>query len=134
LQSAGAPGAFAESVTFSLAGDYRLSYMVAGRPDNGEGAAGNLGYEVLLDSMVISNGSTTTAQPFTARTIDFVATTPGAHTVTFQALASPNSGDDTGFFDVVTIQPVPEPTVDALLALALIIWLFWSVQDRRQKN
>src|SRR5260221_3037742 len=53
LQSATTPGAFSETITFTLSGTYRLSYFVAGRANDGEGATGDLSYQVLFDSLVI---------------------------------------------------------------------------------
>jgi hypothetical protein len=116
LQSAANPGAFSQSITFSLPGTYQLSYLVAGRADNGQGAAGDLAYEILLDSTVIANDATTTGQPFTVRSLDFVASA-GTYTLTFESLS--DGGDNTAFFDVVTIQPVPEPAVSVLVLSSL---------------
>ncbi len=123
LQSANNPGAFSQSITFSLPGTYQLSYLVAGRSDNGAGAAGDLAYEVLLDSTVIANDATTTGQPFTIRSFDFVASS-GSHILTFEAV--PNGADNT------TIQPVPEPAVGVLLLSSLSGFLFVrAVRPRR---
>src|SRR2546423_11931894 len=91
LQSATNPGAFSQTITFTLSGTYRLSYFVAGRSDNGEGAAGDLSYQVLFDSLVIGSDATTTAQPFTLRSFDFVASS-GSHTLAFEAM--PDSADN----------------------------------------
>jgi hypothetical protein len=121
LQSADNPGAFSQSIVFSLPGTYQLSYLVAGRSDNGTGATGNLAYEVLLDSVVIANDATTTGQPFTIRSFDFVVSS-GSHTLTFEAV--PNGADNTAFFDLVAIQPVPEPAVGVLLLSSLSGFLF----------
>jgi hypothetical protein len=121
LQSAGNPGAFSQSITFSLPGTYRLSYLVAGRSDNGEGAAGDLAYQVLLDSTVIANDATTTGQPFTIRSFDFVASS-GSHIMTFEAAS--NGADNTAFFDLIGIQAVPEPAVGVLLLGSLSGFLF----------
>ena len=121
LQSADNAGAFSESIVFTLPGTYQLSYLVAGRSDNGEGAAGDLAYEVLLDSTIIGNDATTTGQPFTLRSFDFVASS-GSHTLTFEAVT--NGADNTAFFDLVAIQAVPEPTVSVLLLSSVSGWLF----------
>src|SRR5207302_4909536 len=67
LQSATAPGAFSQTISFTLSGTYLLSYLVAGRSDNGAGAAGDLSYQILLDSTVIAIDATTTGQSFTTR-------------------------------------------------------------------
>lgn len=89
-----------------------LSYLVAGRADNLQGAAGDLSYQILLDSTVIATDATTTAQPFTARVIQFNAGA-GSHMLTF-AVSPGAPGDNTAFFDSIAIQ-VPEPTTTLLL-------------------
>jgi hypothetical protein len=129
LQSATNPGAFSQTITFTLSGTYRLSYFVAGRSDNGQGAAGDLSYQVLLDSLVIGSDSTTTAQPFTLRSFDFVASS-GSHTLTFESV--PNGADNTAFFDLVAIQPVPEPAVSVLVLSSLFGSLFVRAVRRRR--
>jgi hypothetical protein len=123
-------GMFSQSISFTLAGTYELSYSVAGRSGNGFGAAGNLAYEVLLDSTPIASDSTTTGQPFTNRSFDFAAGA-GNHTLTFQALPSANGGDDTAFFDMVGVQQVPEPTVAALLITSIPALLLTCAMTRR---
>jgi hypothetical protein len=130
LQSATNPGAFSETITFTLSGTYRLSYFVAGRSNNGEGAAGDLSYQALFDSLVIGSDSTTTSQPFTLQSFDFVASS-GIHTVTFEAM--PDGADNTAFFDLVSIQPVPEPTVNVLLLSSVSGFLFVRVARRRRQ-
>lgn len=112
LQSATAPGAFSETINFSLSGTYLLSYLVAGRSDDGQGATGNLSYQIRLDSTVIAMDATTTAQPFTAEVFQFT-TTAGNHVLTFE-VAPDSIGDNTAFFDRVSIQ-VPEPSAIVLL-------------------
>lgn len=114
LQSGGAPGSFSQTINFSLSGTYLLSYLVAGRSNDGAGAFGDLSYQILLDSTVIATDSTTTAQPFTSRMFQFNANA-GSHTLTFEV--SPGAtGDNTAFFDSIAIQ-VPEPGT-ALLFVA----------------
>ena len=130
LQSAGNAGAFSQSIVFSLSGTYQLSYLVAGRADNGQGAAGNLSYEVLLDSTVIANDATTTGQPFTIRSFDFVASS-GSRILTFEALS--NGVDNTAFFDLIAIQPVPEPAVGVLLFSSLSVFLLIRALKRRHR-
>jgi hypothetical protein len=129
LQSADHPGAFSQSITFSLPGTYQLSYLVAGRSDDGQGATGNLAYQVLLDSLVIGNDATATGQPFTFRSFNFVASS-GDHILTFESVA--NGADNTAFFDLVAIQPVPEPAVGVFLLSSLSGFLFIrAVRPRR---
>jgi hypothetical protein len=130
LQSANNPGALSQSITFSLAGTYQLSYLVAARSDNGLGAAGNLSYQVLLDSTVIGNDATVSGQPFTSRSFNFVASS-GSHTLTFEPIA--NEVDNTAFLDVVAIQPVPEPAAGGLLLSSLSAFLVVRAL-RRERN
>ncbi|HJT45873.1 MAG TPA: PEP-CTERM sorting domain-containing protein [Chthoniobacterales bacterium] len=120
LQSSTAPGSIAKSITFSLSGTYQLPYLIAGRRDNGGGALGNLTYDIVLDSNLIGSDSTTSGQAFTARSFEF-SVGSGVHTLTFEALPSKSNGDDTGFIDLVAIQPVPEPDTTALLMIALAV-------------
>lgn len=112
------PGVFSQTITLSLAGTYRLSFMVAGRPVNGGGAGGDLPYQILLDSTIIASDATTSGQSFTTRVFDFFATS-GSHTLTFETAAGA-SGDNTAFFDTIFVQQVPEPSSAALLLSALI--------------
>ena len=109
-----APGAFSQTITFTLAGTYQLTYSVAGRPPDGFGAFGDVTYDVRLDSTIIGTDSTKSSQPFTAHLFTFV-TSAGDHTLTFEA--SPNNADNTAFIDGVSIVAVPEPTSIALLAM-----------------
>jgi hypothetical protein len=122
-------GVFSQTITLSLAGTYQLSYLVAGRPDNGGGAAGDLPYQILLDSTVIASDTTTTGQPFTSKVFGFSATS-GSHTLTFETAAGA-SGDNTAFFDMIAIQAVPEPTVGVLLLSSLSGFLFVRAVKRR---
>ena len=132
LQSATAPGAFSQTINFTLSGTYLLSYLVAGRSDNGAGAAGDLSYQILLDSTVIAIDATTTGQSFTTRVFQFTATA-GDHTLTFEV--SPDStGDNTAFFDAVAIQ-VPEPRTDVLLlSFASLVPLARVLKRRAQER
>lgn len=131
LQSATNPGAFSQTITFTLSGTYRLSYFVAGRSDNGTGAAGDFSYQVLFDSLAIGSDATTTSQPFTLRSFDFVASA-GSHTLAFEAVST--GADNTAFFDLVTIQTVPEPTVGLLVLSALSGYLFVRAVRRRRQS
>lgn len=130
LQSGGKAGAFSQSINFSLSGTFLLSYLVAGRSDNLQGAAGDLSYQILLDSTVIATDATTTAQPFTTRAIQFNAGA-GSHMLTFEV--SPGAtGDNTAFFDSIAIQ-VPEPTTTLLvLTFAPLLSIARRIRRRNQ--
>ena len=131
LQSASSPGAVSQTIDFSLSGTYLLSYLVAGRSDNEEGALGDLSYQILLDSAVIATDATTTAQSFTSRMIQFTADA-GSHTLTF--VVSPGvTGDNTAFFDSVALAQVPEPdSLFLLLTFAPLLLLTRAVARRGQ--
>ena len=103
-------GSFSQSISLTLAGGYNLSYQEAGRPLTGFG--GDLNYQVLLDSTIIADRTTTSGQPFIPVTVGFSAAA-GIHTLTFRAPVA--SGDNTAFFDAVAITSVPE-------ASTLILW------------
>ncbi len=121
FQTGETPGSIAQSITFSLAGTYQLSYLIAGRPSNGGGAGGNVSYNVLLDSTVIVSDATTTAQPFTARSFNFTIGS-GSHTLMFDVQSNANQGDNTAFVDSVAIQAVvPEPAISTLLVVTFAI-------------
>ncbi|HEY6071501.1 MAG TPA: hypothetical protein VIU85_09025 [Chthoniobacterales bacterium] len=128
LQSGGKSGAFSQSINFSLSGTFLLSYLVAGRSDNGQGAAGDLNYQVLLDSTIIAIDATTTSQPFTTRVIQFNAGA-GSHILTF-AVSPGATGDNAAFFDSIAIT-VPEPT-SSLLVLTFAPLLSIARRIRRR--
>jgi hypothetical protein len=129
LQSVNASGSFLQTINFSLSGTFLLSYLVAARPDNGQGAAGNLNYEIRLDSTVIATDATVTAQPFSARLFQFTADV-GSHTLTFEV--SPGAtGDNTAFFDSITIQ-VPEPATALLLVTFAPVLISRAIKRRNQ--
>lgn len=106
--------AITQSIVLPAATSYTLSYLHAGR--NMGLHAGNVLYEVLIETTVISAQSTTSGLPFTPVSIPFTAS-PGAHTLTFRLHAATPAGDNTAFFDDVAIIAVPTPGA-AALALA----------------
>jgi len=107
-------GSISQSIFLPFTGPYTLSYLDAGRHFGGN-FAGNMAYEVWLGSSLLANMATVTNQPFTPQSIPFTATT-GFHTLEFRVSASQPVGDNTAFFDSVTI--VPAPGSIALLAAA----------------
>ena len=109
------PGAFSQTISFTLDGTYQLTYLVAGRPPNNLGAFGNLPYDLRLDSSVIGSDTTTSSEPFTEVNFIFMATA-GQHTLTFETTQI--NEDNTAFIDAVAIRAVPEPTSLVLLALS----------------
>jgi PEP-CTERM motif len=116
-------GSLNQSFTPTQTGDYILTWIDAGRPAGCCG--GNQGYLVFIDdgsslSPVLYDGTTTTSQPWTARTADFsVNLLAGtSYTLTFQGLETVT--DQTSFIDAVSLDlaplsAVPEPSSWALL-------------------
>jgi hypothetical protein len=90
-----------------------LTFFDAGRPSNGL-RGGNLRYGVYVDSVLVADLSTYSLQPWTNHTTSFAATA-GQHKVEFATIAG--SGDNTAFFDKVSLTPVPEPSTFALLGV-----------------
>lgn len=107
--------AFFQSITLPAASSFTLTYLHAGR--DYAGYTGNVTYEILIDSTVISSQSTVTGLPFTPVSIPFTAS-PGAHTLTFRLHAMTALGDNTAFFDDVDISFVPTPGGATLAGLA----------------
>jgi hypothetical protein len=126
-------GAFSQAITFTLAGTYRLTYQEAGRVFS-DPSGGNLPYQVLLDGNAIDNGTllTSTGEAFTTRTLDFSVLSGGLHTLTFATRGTP-SGDNTGFFDGVSIQAVPEPASGGVFMAAGAVFCAYR-QYRKKKR
>lgn len=122
-------GSFSQTINVALDGVYSLAYLDAGR-DN-FGSTGNLNYEVLLDAVVIvDNVGTTTGQPFTARLFNFAATA-GTHTLTFRVDPTQAVGDNTAFFDQVSVTAVPEAGAWAFLLVAATVSRLWTWRGLR---
>lgn len=109
------PGVFSQTISFSLAGTFQLTYLVAGRPPDGSGSFGDLPYDVRLDSTVIGTDSTTSSEPFTQLSFTFTASA-GDHTLAFET--NQISADNTAFIDSVSIRAVPEPNSFVLFAMS----------------
>jgi PEP-CTERM motif len=116
-------GSLSQVFTPSQTGDYLLTWIDAGRPAGCCG--GNQSYQVFIDdgsslSPVLYDGTTTTSQPWTARTADFSINLRAgtSYTLTFQGLESVT--DQTSFIDAVSLDlaplsAVPEPASWALM-------------------
>lgn len=130
----GPSGTISQSITLDATGTYSLSFLVAGRPDNGMGSGGNLSYEILLDTALIGSDVTTTGQPFAERAFSFSASA-GSHILTFQPSAL-QSGDNTAFFETVSINTVPEPAPASLYSIVIITIavLFRRHNSKRQST
>lgn len=113
-------GEISQPIVLPAAPSFTLTYLHAGRHHSFY--TGNLTYEVLLDTLVISTQSTVSFQPFTPVSIPFTAT-PGPHTLTFRVFANVPLADNTTFFDDVDITAVPAASSIALVlpAAALAI-------------
>lgn len=116
----GQVGSISQTITLPATGVYTLSYFLAGRSGpSGEG--GVLPFDVFLDNTLIGSDSSTTGMTFQMRVMSFGASA-GAHTFLLQGrrpVPDPNVfQDNTAFFDMVMITPVPEPSS---LALASVV-------------
>ena len=121
-----ASGIISQTISFSAAGAYQLSYFEAGRISNGSGAFGDLSYNITIASSgggvaaLNVNDSTTSAEPFTLTSYAFTLPSNGNFTLTFTALNAGHN-DDTAFFDDVSIIAVPEPSLLALLTIGVLM-------------
>ena len=117
-------GSFSTAINPLQTGNYLLSWLDAGRP-TASSNDGNQNYSVRVfgssGSQLLYSGSTTSFQPFTARSATTLASLVAgtAYTLEFQGLT--NSGDHTAFIDalnftfVPTVGGVPEPASWALM-------------------
>lgn len=109
----------AESINLPATGSYRISYQVAGRPLWPTGGSGDTAYGIFLDTNTVSQGSTTTGQPFTQREDTFIAT-KGIHTLKVENI-SPTTGDNTAFFDAIQIVFTGQPQLSMTRSNASVI-------------
>jgi hypothetical protein len=89
-------------ITLPADGTYRISYYDAGRPYWDVSVGGNTTYQVLLDTNVIAQVSTTTGQGFTPEEFTFMSIA-GSHTLMFKVVTMPTY-DNTVFFDAIDIE------------------------------
>ena len=111
-------GYFEQTFTANDTGIFNLSWLEAGRPAGC--CQGNQSYNVLLNSLVVANSSTTTSQPFgAASSANFNLVSGNAYTLRFQGLST--GPDNTAFIDRVSLAyvgpsgAVPEPGAWALM-------------------
>lgn len=98
-----------QDITFPSAGNYTLSYLVAGR-DPASGGAGNASFSVTISPGILAaTGTTTSSQPFTMMSHNFAVSSPGTYTLTFTN--STGSNDNTFYVDSVAIATNTGPTV-----------------------
>jgi hypothetical protein len=107
-------GTLSQTFTADQSGTFTLEWLEAARPQNG-GPAGNQSYTVTLGSFDLGTFSTTSAQPFTARSgsTTFALQSGQSYTLTFTGLST---GDNTSYIDAVRLAAaVPEPTAWAMM-------------------
>jgi len=107
-------GTFSQQIVLGTSGTFTLSYLDAGR--NVSTFGGNVTYDILLDStIIVDDETTTTGQPFTLKTHPFVASA-GSYTLSFKMDSAQPLGDNTAFFDQVSVvTEVPEPNAFLLV-------------------
>lgn len=105
---------FSQTVSLPASTRYILSFFAAGRSNR----AGNLPYNVFIDSTLVYSDATERSQPFTFQSVAFAADA-GSHVLRFQT--TQDVGDTSAFFDDIRLAPaaVPEPSSVALLGLAM---------------
>ncbi len=111
-------GQFSQTVNLPITGNYTLSYLDAGR-NIPPSFLGNVKYEIWLGASLISTNATTSGQPFTPQTVPFSATA-GLHSLLFRIDPLQPVGDNTAFFDRVSIG-VPEPASAALAFFGMAV-------------
>ena len=107
-----------QEVFFPTTGNYRISYLEAGRIQSFANTSGNLGYLVSVGGNQIHTDSTFTAQPFTLVEVDFFATA-GTHTLNFEGIAN-TDGNGTSYFDAISINEA------SIVPVPAAVWLFGS--------
>ena len=126
-------GAGAVSQTFAGLANSIVSYSFVGQGRDNNGGAGVL--LAFIDGILLSSTVTSSNTPFT---VSGTATLNSFSTHTFSFAWTPNSGDNTVFFDNVQIDgslPVPEiSTSTAALPLFLSIGLLVVSRKRRSEN
>lgn len=124
-------GVISQTINFPTTGVFQLSYLEAGRVANGQGAFGDLIYNVLIESISNNtfslnvNDSSSSGQPFTLTMYSFNISAAGDYILIFSGLNAPHN-DDTAFFDDIAINAVPELSTTELLAVGFGVLLFAS--------
>lgn len=121
-------GVISQTINFPSAGVFQLSYLEAGRVANGQGAFGDLSYNVSIELMGSNtfslnvNDSSTSGQPFTLTTYSFTIPVAGDYVLSFSGLNAPHN-DDTAFLDDIGISAVPELSTTELVAVGFGVLL-----------
>lgn len=121
---------FAQTLTFAEAGEYQLTFFVAGRVDENP-VSGVLPYEVSVGGTSIYTGITATSQPWTQITQQFTIATAGDFTLQFLALLPTEGYDRTAYFDAIQIQSIPEPSTVALMGIGFFAICFLARRKMR---
>jgi hypothetical protein len=108
-----------QTVNFSAAGIYRISFSDAGRVRAPSGAGGNLNYSVEIrpsaggPSVLSAMHTTSTGQPFTTKAHQFIIPAPGDYSVSFISIShSGPYNDNSAILDKIIIEFVTlEPRV-----------------------
>lgn len=102
-----------QPIVLPLDGVFELTYWEAGRANNG----GCVPYDIYLDAaLIVRDLMTETAQPWMRRVFRFTAS-KGQHVLMIQTKRTP--GDNTAFFDDISISPVGEAITSSIIRAAL---------------
>ena len=124
-------GVISQTINFPTTGAFQLSYLEAGRVANGQGAFGDLSYNVSIELMGSNtfsldvNDSSASGQTFALTTYSFNIAVAGDYVLSFSGLNAPHN-DDTTFFDDIAISAVPELSTAELLAVGFGVLLLAS--------
>ena len=113
----GQRGTISQQIVLPDSGQYRLTFMEAGRPHQNFTlpTGGDQSYAITIGATNIATLASTSGEQFTSRTVDFTATA-GTYALTFAALGALNQ-DNTTFIDNVVLTAIPEPGMFAAIGL-----------------
>lgn len=122
-------GSFYQDIAgFAGGGDYTVSFLAAGRMSY----LGGQEVKVTLDgtSLTFSGAGTVlpTSTTFALYTSDVFTTTTGTHRLAFTGL---NEGDYLSYFDSVSVNQVPEPSVLSLFVVAGVAIFAYARRSRK---
>lgn len=129
-----------QTVSFSSAGRFTISFLEAGRIVAPSGAGGDLNYKVEVRpsqggiSVLSATYTSATAQPFTARAQQFSIATAGDYTLSFAALSHNGPyNDNAALIDHVSLERLPDDDLLATIHLSDVsaVDICWAGRTNR---